>query len=192
MDVTAAPFTLPTSQAFFNQFFRTDYPQYAAQSSSTIRHIKISPLDNRKYSKYTQNGITTGHQGHTGQYPPYPEQPRPPQPYPNIASYPSQTGHPNTRQFPPTYPGIYGPRGSHSGHPHHAGLYRPCYPSHPGHPGPPPQSAIYADRAIWPQQNASNIATVRNDDDFRKKVQENERRIIHHLHKRGYDESHPD
>ena len=44
LDGTAQPFTLQTSQAFFNQFFCKDYPQYQAQSSSTTRHMDISPI----------------------------------------------------------------------------------------------------------------------------------------------------
>ena len=272
MDGTAPTFTLQTSQAFFNQFFCKDYPQYQAQSSSTTRHMDISPVAVQQAggSRYPYPPHP-GQRGQTGGMPPIPGQhPHAPHgqypPHPNDPSHRGPNGlphpHPHGRRGPhgqyPPHP--YPPHGHHGQHPPHPGQLPPHQqhgpygpppphghgqrgvPSHPypppgphgQHPYPPPRGGVGPvppgphgqhgpgpDRGGQQQHNSPNNQGPNGDnnngrdkgngddkndkngkndktsagkasEEFVNKVKEIERRIIQHLHQRGYDESHPD
>jgi len=199
LDGTAPTFTLQTSQAFFNQFFCKDYPQYQAQSSSTTRHMDISPV--------------AVHGTQFGRYPPPagpPNAPRvgqyPPAGYPRNAphgQYPhGQPGGPYPAGQPPgPYP-PYGPgQGDPRSHvpppngrpvPHQGMLPNSPYQNHHAPPGPLPSRPPPQPPNVINGGKKPDGATDAKHQEFNKKVKEIERRIIQHLHQRGYDESHPD
>ena len=158
LDGTAPTFTLQTSQAFFNQFFCKDYPQYQAQSSSTTRHMDISPVAvhpqaTARFGRYPQHHQGThpqGHPPHPGQHPVAPPLGAHPQGhYPPTAHHPHGHGAHATQphgQYPPPDgprphlgqghhpPHGHGPPGSRGG--------RPPYPPPHGHTSPyPPHGA---------------------------------------------------
>ena len=285
MDGTAPTFTLQTSQAFFNQFFCKDYPQYQAQSSSTTRHMDISPVAVHPQAGSRFRGYPSHHHPHHPPHHPtgHPHGPPPPHgpvvpsnhgphPPPPHGQYPPPTaphhhGQPHTRRGPP-----YGPPPGHDPrypHPHNLPPHQqgqlPPHPqahggyptdgqggrpphmpqTHRGHPGPyppppphgGPQQAQYPTNGQPPpphggyppshhptqphnqpqtngqpspqqgsrrdndvnadkstSKNAGSEATKsgKASEEFVNKVKEIERRIIQHLHQRGYDESHPD
>jgi len=184
LDGTAPTFTLQTSQKFFNTFFCKDYPQFQAQSSSTTRHMDISPVAGQAHGAYRfpPGGNPNAPRG---QYPPnYPRNSphgqyphgQAPGPYPN-GQYPA--GYPQG-QDPRHGPQANGPSRSHPG-----GHGLMPYPNHHAPPGPLPTRPP-------PQPPSDEVPPGPKSEDFVKKVKEIERRIIQHLHQRGYDESHPD
>eukprot|EP01083_Nonionella_stella_P189844 702998_1 len=257
LDGAAPTFTLQTSQAFFNQFFCKDYPQYQAQSSSTTRHMDISPVAiQNNQSRFTRFPTTHGHppgpnphphlngpppgpHGQHGPYPPGPHGPHPgphgppqshrtshgpyphgpyPQPGPGPNPHPHGGPHGNGNMPPPGTHGYPPPHGHHpppgpGNMPPHGGPPRgppnripPNPPYGHGHvtsgpppgPGTHPQPGGYGrDRSNGSQSKNSSskdkdgIPKTTNEE-FVNKVKEIERRIIQHLHQRGYDESHPD
>eukprot|EP00486_Rosalina_sp_Unknown_P009721 CAMPEP_0201591948 /NCGR_PEP_ID=MMETSP0190_2-20130828/189975_1 /ASSEMBLY_ACC=CAM_ASM_000263 /TAXON_ID=37353 /ORGANISM="Rosalina sp." /LENGTH=825 /DNA_ID=CAMNT_0048050493 /DNA_START=130 /DNA_END=2604 /DNA_ORIENTATION=+ len=147
LDGTAPTFTLQTSQAFFNQFFCKDYPQYQAQSSSTTRHMDISPVAvhpqaGSRFGRYPSHHPThpTGHPPH-GHPVPGPHG-HPQGHYPPAGHGHPGHGHPPHGQYPPDGPRPPHMQAHHPGHPSHASRGgRPPYPppGPHGHPPYPPQ-----------------------------------------------------
>jgi len=218
LDGTAPTFTLQTSQAFFNQFFCKDYPQYQAQSSSTTRHMDISPIavpqnQNNRGAYGSTPYPMQPMQPHNGMHPPYPPNPQhsrypphdPRNRYP--PHHPQRGPHPN-HPYPPqsnmhrgpspihnqAQPNGVHPRGAH-GHPYGV----PSQYGQPRAPGPDPNNSQRTRPTHPPLSDKSkteNGTTTKGlksgNEEFVNKVKEIERRIIQHLHQRGYDESHPD
>eukprot|EP01083_Nonionella_stella_P161173 527550_1 len=183
LDGAAPTFTLQTSQAFFNQFFCKDYPQYQAQSSSTTRHMDISPVAmhgvQSRFRVYPSHGMPPTHNG----------QPPPGHGPPPHAGYPPPPDQHRNRMYGPPPPRGHGPPAGYppQRHPRDPRDPRSAQPQPPYVP-----TERSSKQPIATSKNGSNDAKSKTNAEFVNKVKEIERRIIQHLHQRGYDESHPD